>query len=132
MRSEPFCRSPTRWHTFRGAVLLLAFLVYLAFQLGFKAVTDGQLRLYVVAVVCLALSVGGWIAWLSCRRLLERRGPTGQVTRWTTRWAVSGWCCDVATGHVGAVIATGIVAAGTLVCWIVLPVPVRRRRVPPR
>jgi len=56
-----------------GAGLLLAFLVYLAFQLGFEAVTDGQLALYVVAVVCLARSVGGWIAWLSCRRLLERR-----------------------------------------------------------
>ncbi|MGI8681582.1 MAG: DUF6328 family protein [Mycobacteriales bacterium] len=67
--------------------MLLAVLVYVAFQPGFEAVTDGQLALYVVTVVCSALSVGGWVAWLSCRRLLARRGPTGQVMRWTIRWA---------------------------------------------
>lgn len=64
---------------------------------------------------------------------------------WTTRWAVSGWAlwmpgllaalalaADVATEHVGAVLATGIVAAVTRVFWIVPPARVRRRRVPPR
>lgn len=59
-----------------GAGLLLAVLVYIAFQPGFEAVTHGPLTLYVVAVMYSALWVGGWIAWPSCRRLLARRGPT--------------------------------------------------------
>jgi L-asparagine transporter-like permease len=124
-----------------GVQLLTAFLLALPFQQRFTELGDTQVDVFVVVVLLSATATGLLVAPVSMHRLLFRQRRKDDLVRWAHRLSMAGltalgaavagvvWLVmSMVEGTRVATGITGVVLAGLVLLWLVLPTVVRRQR----
>ena len=123
-----------------GVQVLTAFLLTLPFQSKFEELGDGERALYLATVCSSVLSAVLLIAPVGMHRLLFRRHQLGDLVDMAHRFAIAGLLLmglalagavalvfALVLGPLAAWIAGATVAVVSTVCWVVLPMSMRRR-----
>jgi len=123
-----------------GMQILFAFLLTLAFQARFGAVSDFQRNVYIGSLLSAALAAGCLIGPVAFHRIVFRRGMKDHLIKAATRYIAAGMAFLFVT-MVGAVLVvldfmlsrpiassiTGALAASFVVLWLVIPLVARSR-----
>jgi hypothetical protein len=122
-----------------GVQILFAFVLSLAFQNRFAAISDLQKTMYVITLLLSAAAAALLIAPVAFHRLVFRRRQKDDLVDVTNRLAIGGLVAlflamvsavllilDVVLGNAWAVPLTVVVALWFLLLWFVLPLPARR------
>jgi hypothetical protein len=117
-----------------GVQILFGFLLAVPFQQGFERVSSFQRHLYLVVLVCTALSSALLIAPTALHRLLFRRGHKGQIIDYANRMVIWGLILLAAAmigvvlllthvifGADAAIAVTVPIAAVFVVTWFAIP-----------
>jgi hypothetical protein len=122
-----------------GVQILFAFLLTIPFQVGFMKLSGSEHVIYVITLLCAAVSVVLFVAPVATHRLLFRRGLKDTLVRVTARLTVAaitflalsilgavGLVTDVVAGPGVAVGITAALAVLIGVMWLAVPEWVRR------
>jgi hypothetical protein len=124
-----------------GVQILFGFLLAVPFQQGFERVTSFQRHVYLLVLICTALSAALLIAPTSMHRLLFRRGQKLEIIEYANRMVISGLILlalamvgvvllltDVIFGPGAAIAVTVPVALVFASTWFLIPLVRRGRR----
>jgi hypothetical protein len=101
-----------------GVQILFAFLLTIAFQQRFNALTSWQRGLYIATLVCATASAALFIAPVAVHRVFFRRGLKDELVTFTGRVAGLG-LFFLALTMLGAVLLIVDVVSGALSAWII-------------
>jgi Family of unknown function (DUF6328) len=117
-----------------GVQILFGFLLAVPFQQGFEQVSSFQRHLYIVVLICTALSSALLIAPTSLHRLLFHRGQKREIIEYANRMVIYGLVLlalamigvvllltHVIFGEDAAIGVTAPIAAVFLITWFVIP-----------
>jgi hypothetical protein len=123
-----------------GVQILFAFLLGIAFQQRFATIDDFQRDVYLVTLVCAALSAAFFIAPVAMHRAMFRRHLKDELVALTGRFAVAGLVflaiamlgallliVDFVLNRTAAVIMTSATAIVFGYLWYLLPMRWRRQ-----
>jgi Family of unknown function (DUF6328) len=121
-----------------GVQVLFAFLLAVPFQQGFERISSFQKHVYLVVLICTAVSSALLIAPTALHRLLFARGHKPEIIRYANRMVIYGLVLLAVAmvgvvllithelfGPAAAIAITAPIAAVFLVTWFVIPL-VRR------
>jgi O-antigen/teichoic acid export membrane protein len=124
-----------------GVQILFAFLLGIAFQTGFKSISEYQRDIYLATLVAAALAAIMLIAPTAVHRMLFRRHQKYELVTITSRLAAVGLVflaiailsavllvVSVVVNLVTAVVFVAVLGLVLIGTWYVLPSEVRRRR----
>src|SRR5213082_1326157 len=107
-----------------GVQILFAFLLALAFQARFPAITSFQRGVYVVTLMLCAAATALLIAPAAFHRMIYRRRLKQHLVRVANRLAITGLALlimDVVLGRVPALVLAAAVLTWFTMWWFVLP-----------
>lgn len=117
-----------------GVQVLFAFLLAIAFQQRFAQIDAFQKVVYVVTLLCCALSVGLLVAPVAYHRVVFRRGLKHKLVEAASAFAIAGTTfmllaiiggvlliLDFVVGRGFALVVGGILMALFLALWVALP-----------
>jgi hypothetical protein len=123
-----------------GVQILFAFLLGIAFQQRFHAITDDQRYLYLATLMSAGCAALLLIAPVAVHRVLFRRNLKDEVVAIASRLAAAGlfflalsivlavlFVVDVVAGLVAAAVLAALMAILVLALWMALPLRVRAR-----
>jgi hypothetical protein len=123
-----------------GVQILFAFLLGIAFQQRFAAISDFQRTVYVGTLTCAALSTVLFIAPVAVHRVMFRRHLKDELVEFTGRMSVGGLVflalamlgallliVDLVVGPVAAGVMTGLIGLLFGYFWYLLPMRWRGR-----
>jgi preprotein translocase subunit Sss1 len=117
-----------------GVQILFGFLLAVPFQQGFEQISSFQRHIYLVVLVCTALSSALLIAPTALHRLLFRRGHKPEIIEYANRMVIYGLVLlavamigvvllltHVIFGVGAAIAVTVPIAAVFIITWFVIP-----------
>jgi len=121
-----------------GVQILFAFLLTIAFQQRFSALSPGQVDFYIATLLLATGSTAFLIAPVSVHRLLFRQGQKTRIVQVTNLFALGGLLLlmlatvgsvvlvvDVVLGRPEATVTAGAAVCGFLLLWYVAPLMLR-------
>jgi hypothetical protein len=128
-----------------GVQVLFAFLLGIAFQQRFAEIDAFEKAVYVVTLLCCALSVGLLVGPVAYHRVVFRRGLKAQLVTAASGFVIAGTTfmllaiiggvlliLDFVVGRTFGLIVGGILMALFLALWVALPLVHLRRHMPRR
>lgn len=123
-----------------GVQILFGFLLTLSFSGRFDALDDFQHAVFVMTLVCAAMSSTLLVAPVAAHRVMFQRGHKRELVACGHRFALGGLLAlaltmscglllvlDMAVGRAGAIALTSALLAVTLLLWVVVPLRMRYR-----